>query len=355
MVCQRVSRPGGLLRLALLTAAAVVAAAACGSATSGSPTPAPTARVSSFQVLAVQGFKGSATGISLYDSTTDTWRTISTGSRVDQPRFATPGRVAYLAAGGIYSQNLDGSDRRMEVSGNINDFAFSVDGTIAYITPVPPLNDRSQLTIQQPSGQTVTADIGAASGIGGVVPQRRLEFSPDGKLLLLVEPSVASPYLQVRALDGNLRLAPATGPWVSGGGAAWSGNSRFYFSDGSGLQLADLTTGSTRTVLPDVHAWNPATSPDGRYVVYEQRDAQAGQFGGYGPSRLQLFDSTGSVVNGVHGDGGTLARFVSPREFFFSSGTDATAAVNRYDVVARIERSAGMTGFVTDMRLVSAG
>lgn len=358
MICRSVSRAGGIVRLALLAAAAVVVATACGSATGGKPSPAPTltAPASSYQVLAIQGFKGSATGIGLYDSVTNAWRTIPAGSSVDQPRFAAPRRVAYLGAGGIYGEALDGSDGRIEVSGNINDFAISMDGTIAYITPVPPLNDRSQLTIKQPSGQTVTTDVGRISGIGGIVPQRRLEFSPDGKLLLLVEPSVADPYLQIRALDGSLRLAPATGPFVNGGGAAWSGSSRFYFSDGSGLHLVDLTTSSTRTVLRGVHAWNPATSPDGRYVVYEQRDSQPDQPGGYGPSRLQVVDSgTSQALDGVERAGGTLARFVSPTEFFFSAGTDPTAAINSYDVTDRTERSTGMTGFVTDVHLVNAG
>jgi hypothetical protein len=357
MVCKSKSSAGRLLRLAVLGAAAVIVAAACGAATGGKPTPTPssTASAPSFQVLTVQGFKGSAAAIGLYDSTTDAWRTISTGSSADQPRFATPGRVAYLAAGGIYSENLDGSDRRTEVSGNISDFAFRVDGTIASISPVPPLNDRSRLTIQSPSGQTATADIGVATGIGGFVPQRRLEFSPDGKLLLLVEPSVADPYLQVRALDGSLRLAPPTGPFVSGGGAAWSAGSQLSFSNGSGLQEADLATGSTRTVLPSVHAWNPVTSPDGRYVVYEQRDPQPDQLGGYGPSRLQLFDgSAGKVVDGVQRDGGTLARFVSPTEFFFSSVTGAAAPIYRYDVANKTERSTGMSGFVTDVRWLNA-
>lgn len=361
MVCQSGDGARRPLRLAVLAVAAVFVAAACGSVTGGkpSPTPTPPAPASNFQVLAISGFKGSATGIGLYDSTSNAWRTIPTSSTVDQPRFAIPGRVAYLAAGGIYSQNLDGSDRRVEASGDIDDFAFSVDGTIAYIGPVAPQNDRSRLTIQRPNGQTVTRNIGATTGIGGIVPQRRLEFSPDGKLLLLVEPSVADPYLQVRALDGSLRLAPATGPFVGGGGAAWSGSGQLYFSDGSGLGLADLTTGSTRTVLPGVHAWNPVASPDGRYVVYERRDPQPDQFGGYGPARLQLFDGrAGSVVAGVQRDGGTLARFVSATEFFFSSeagGNGAAAAINRYDVASQTERSAGMTGFVTDVRVLNAG
>jgi hypothetical protein len=98
------------------------------------------------------------------------------------------------------------------------------------------------------------------------------------------------------------------------------------------------------------------TSPGDRYVAYEQRDPQPGQFGGYGPPRLRVFDSsTGKAVDRASRDGDTLARFVSPTEFFYSSGTDVRAAINRYDMATQTERPTGMTGFVTDVRLVNAG
>src|SRR5262249_11419952 len=154
--------------------------------------------------------------------------------------------------------------------------AWSRDGALAYIAPVGSLGDRFQLTVRLASGQVSAADVGVGGGIGGVFPQPEMRFSPDGQLLLIAEPTTSDPYLQVRALDASLRFAPQVGT----------------------LQVADPATRDVRTILSGVHAWNPAAGPDGRYVVYEQRDPQADQFGGYGPPRLQAFDTAlGKVVD----------------------------------------------------------
>ncbi|HSR25277.1 MAG TPA: hypothetical protein VLW53_17100 [Candidatus Eisenbacteria bacterium] len=120
--------------------------------------------------------------------------------------------------------------------------------------------------------------------------------------------------------------------------------------------MTDPATGVERTLLSGVHAWNPAASPDRRYVAYEQRDPQPDQFGGFGPARLQLFDLTsGKVVEGFSREDGVLARFVSGTEFWFSAGSDGTPAIVRYDLVTRAEAPMGMTGYVTDVRRGSAG
>lgn len=347
----------------LLAASVVLVTASCGgtAAQRSSPSPpGPSATASTpapaqgFQVLVAPTVRPAGVTVDLYDSTAGGFRTVPAAG--SQARFAGAGRLSFLTPDGIVSQNLDGSGRRTELSGSVIDYAWSRDGALAYITSVGAHNDQFQLAIKLPSGQTSTADVGRSGGIGGMVPQRKLEFSPDGQLLLVAEPMISDPYIQVRGLDASLRFAPPVGTFVSGGGADWTTGGRLAVSNAGSLQMADPATGEVRTLLSGVHAWDPAASSDGRYIVYEQRDPQSDRFGGYGPPRLQAFDTTaGKVVDGFHRDDGSLPRFVSPVEFWFSVGSDSAPPIYRYDLSGRTENPAGVSGFIADVRIGAGG
>ncbi|HXM58409.1 MAG TPA: hypothetical protein VOB72_23620 [Candidatus Dormibacteraeota bacterium] len=352
-------RPISPFRLLLVAAAAALVAAACGGAGANRPSPSPSnpsatptaTPAPSFQVLVTQA-KSASPGIAMYDAASGGFRTIPTAAAAAQARFVTAGRISYQTPDGIVSQDLDGSQRRTEVAGDIVDHAWSRDGALAYIAGGGVNDDQFTLTIKRPDGQTTSARIGVSTGIGGVIPQRTMRFSPDGQLLLIAEPMVADPYLQIRAPDGSLRFAPPTGNFVGGGGAAWIAGGKVVLSNAGSLQTADPATRDGRTLLAGVHAWNPAASPDGRYIAYEQRDPQPDQFGGYGPPRLQAFDGTaGKVVDGFRRDGAILPWFVSPTEVWFSAGSDPNPAIERYDLSGHAERPAGVSGLITDIRI----
>lgn len=348
-----------LLTPLALAAVLAIGMSACGTAGGGAtrtPTPAPSATTPSgdatFQVLAVSGPKGSQTGIGLYDSVAGTWQTIATGGSANQARFAADGRVAYLTADGIVSEKPDGSDRRIEVAGAVLDHGWRSDGAVAYVTAIDSASYRYRLTIKQPGKPDVDENIGFGAGRGGFFPQSRLAFSPDGTLLLDVEASgtpdetfQGMPNLHVRGLDGTVRFSTQTE-----GGATWGSQGKLYFFADGSLQVTDLTNTPPTTLVTGIHAWNPATSPDGRYLAYEQRDPQSDAFGGYGPPRLGVFDTTtGKVLDTVRLAGAALTRFVQPTQVWFSD-TEQTGPIQRYDLATQAQGQTGISGYVTDVR-----
>ena len=110
------------------------------------------------------------------------------------------------------------------------------------------------------------------------------------------------------------------------------------------MNVAEVTTGTTRTILPDARWHAPDTFPDGRSVVFERRNSR-------GQPRLELLDtSTDAVLPGFERYGGTAPRFVSPTEVWFhEAGPQATVSL---DLERRTEVPAGS---VTDVRRLRAG
>ena len=346
-------------RLLVLAATVLVLSAACGGA-AARPGPSPTTRppvptptpAPAFQALVGGAEKGSAGPISLYDSTVGA-RTLQV--RGTQFRFAGLGRISYLGEdGALYSQNLDGTARRTEVGGNVLEYGWGPDGTLAYVTSTDPgaPYDRGQLVIRPVAGPTATTDLGP--GIASVgIPQRSITFSPDGKLVMLAQVTFGSNQLSVRKLDGTILFAP------QGVHGAWTPDGRLYFSSDSGIFVADPVAGTTRTVVSGVRWYNPAVSPDGRYVVFEQQPA-AGQPAALSPRPwLYLLDTrSGTIVSGFQ-LAGISAHFVGPARFWYQVAVPQDSPDNRpvlaYDLTAwKAKTQAGLAGSVWDVHLGTA-
>jgi hypothetical protein len=224
----------------------------------------------------------------------------------------------------------------------IDAFAWSEDGALAYVAHSSAPTSGSRLVIRPSRG--AASAVALPPAVGGPTPI--LRFSPDGRLLLLVDAALAAGgasqgTLQVRRLDGSL-LFQAT----AASEATWAGSRRVYFMDARGVNVADLAAGTTRTILPGARWRAPDTSPDGRTVVFELAGAR-------GVPRLELVDtSTDAVLPGFERDGGTTPRFVSPTDIWFHEmGGDAIVCL---DLERRTETPTGLTGIVTDVRQVAA-
>lgn len=349
----------GAPALVVLTVTMLVVAG-CGS-TAARPHPSPSTRpvptatpAPTFQALTGGVAKGIAGSVALFDSATGQIRPLQVGGSLIS--FAGQGRLSYVGAGGLYSQDLDGTARRTEVSGSVLEYGWGPDGTLAYVTSTHPgaPDDRGQLVIRPPSGTSATADLGAGVAVVGI-PQQTIQFSPDGKLVMVAQTMFGSPALSVRRLDGTILFAP------QGTHGAWAANGWLYYSNDSGIYVADPMTAATREVVHGVRWYNPSVSPDGRYVVFEQQPSQEGVPTALSsPPWLQVLDTQrGTIVNWFRRDGGVSAHFVTPTQFWFQvpvrQDSPETRPVQSYDLAARTETQTGLTGNVWDVRFGNAG
>ena len=291
-----------------------------------------------------------------FDSTTGNARPTLAPGNATAARFTGSGRVSYLVADSIRSQDARGCGERTAAAGwslLIAGYAWSATVDLAYVAGAPSAGPagEDELVIERPGSPPAAVALGPASGWGGEPPQ--LRFSPDGSLLLLVDGALrgsAAATLQVRRLDGRLVFGPAAGPAGAPSDATWGGSRKVYFWDARGVNVADLATGATRTILPGLRWYRPDTAPDGRAIVFELRDGQ-------GVPRIELLDTaTDSVVPGYVRDGATLARFVSPTEIWFHElarcagcdGGQPRSEITSLDTVRLTEQPTGIAGFVTD-------
>lgn len=358
IVSRATTLPHVASRLLLLGLA--IGLAGCGRfASGGSPTPPD----STFQALVASAPdpEGNVT-TTRYDSATRRAQTTPAPGNASSARFTGPGRISYLVTDSIQSQGVQGGEQRTEATGRsllIAAYAWSSRGALAYLAQAAEAGTGrgGELVIARPGRSTVTVPLALGSATAPADPPQ-VAFSPDGSLLLVVDPlhaGTAAATLQVRQLDGRLVFGPTpSGP--EGGlpsDATWGSGQKLYFRDARGVNVADLRTGTTGTILPGVRWYRPDTSPDGRTIVFELRD-------GLGTPRLELLDTaTDTVVAGFARDGGTLARFVAPNEIWFHAvttcaGCDAVTQVRSeivsLDTVRVSERPTGLSGFLTDVR-----
>jgi hypothetical protein len=345
------SLPHVASRLLLLGLAVVLAG--CGRfATGGSPTPPD----SNFQALvaSVPDPEGNATTVR-YDSATRKALVTAAPGNTSAARFTGNGRISYLATDSIQSQDVLGGGQRIEAASPpllISGYAWSSRGALAYLAQASDAGAGrgGELVIQRPGQPKVTVPMTARSGIpAGDPPQ--LQFSPDGSLLLVVDGlrgGTAQATLQVRQLDGRLVFGPiqSARPAASPSDATWGRDGRLYYRDARGVNVTDLRAGTTRTILPGVRWYRPSTSPDGRTIVFELRDAR-------GVPRFELLDTaTDTVVAGFERDAATLARFVSPSEIWFHpvAAGEVRGELVSLDTLRLSEHPTGLSGYLTDVR-----
>lgn len=353
----RVSRGVMLRGMALRTlvvASMAVLVAGCGRAL---PLGATTTPTSAYQALVVGLPDPEGNAVTRrFDSTTGRTLATQAPTNASTTRFTAAGGVSYLLPDSIHSEDPAGGPSRTDASDRsrlIAGYAWSPAGALAYVAHSMALGSGSQLVIDTPAGARATVQLPPAVGRGG---RPALRFSPDGRLLLLVDTVLAGtgpqPTVQIRRLDGSLLFGPAAAGLSAAppSEAVWAGSGRLYFWDGRGVNLVDLASGVTRTVLPGVHWFDPDASPDGRTIVFERRD-------GRGRSQLALLDTqSGTVVGGFARDGAILPRFVSPSEIWFHEmgTTRVSPAIVSLDLGRLTEEPTGLTGYVTDVRQLTA-
>ncbi|HVL33253.1 MAG TPA: hypothetical protein VM600_06690 [Actinomycetota bacterium] len=241
-------------------------------------TPMPRARRA---VVAADG------AISLYDVRADTVTELARGEGIRLPRFANRNEVSFVqdAGEGAVLRLLNVSTRAVRdvltVTTGIRAYDWSPDrGSVAYVTV--DSDGYPQVEIRDLAGDQSTftmATLARARGRGRTISdQERVEFSADGRFLLIVftpadgdpkeDIGVEQSQLQVRALDGTLAFSepnhrePTQGLW------SFDATQVFYRSD-RGTRLW-RTSNVDSTPIKGRGAWfNPWASPDGRTVVYD--------------------------------------------------------------------------------------
>jgi hypothetical protein len=348
-------------RRLLLTGTALLLAVACGRVPTGGPSPGPP--VPSFQAL-VAGApdpQGNAT-TTRFDSATRRALALPAPGNATATRFSGAGRISYLLADSIQSQDVLGGAERVEAANRsllMAVYTWSSRGVLAYLAqPAEAGAGRTgELVIQQPGQRAVTVSL-ADGGWPVATDPPQLQFSPDGSLLLLFDPlhaGTAQATLQVRRLDGRLVFGPAGAGAPSD--ATWGPDGKLYFDDARGVNVADVARRApVRTILPGVRWYRPDTAPDGRTIVFELRDG--------GVPRFELLDTASdAVIPGFARPGADYARFVSPTEIWFHplapcatcGGTPAVRSeIVSLDTARLTERWTGLTGFLTDVRRTAA-
>jgi hypothetical protein len=333
-----IGRPAARFPFLALVIGLALLTAACGRAMAGGPGPG--TGTTSYQTLVVGARDPEGNALTVrFESLAARSQATAVPTNAADERFTPAGGISYLLPDSIRTLQVAGGGRTdaSTATGVIAAFAWSRDGTLAYVAHGTAVGGGSRLVIRGVVGTART--IALPPAVGGAAPN--LRFSPDGRLLLLVDAALAGQSsLQVRRLDGGVVF--------QAGGASegtWAGSGRVYYMDARGVNVADLATGRARTILPDVQWRAPDSSPDGGTVVFELRGA--------GQARLELLStSTDAVLPGFARDGGTDPRFVSPTEVWFHDA--GGPAIVSLDIERRTETPTGLSGIVTDVRQVAA-
>lgn len=343
-----------------LLVGAVLVLAACGQTTANRPSPTPTAPSPSpivgFQALyADPSIQGSP--IQFFDSTVGQPRLVhgSVNQVLRQPRFAGTDRVSVLSPEGVVSADLNGSSRRIEVAGSFASHAWGPDGTVAAVEPADVIQG-SRLVVRVPGRTPVTVSLPpypAASERGTI----GLDFSPDGRLLLVQAPFAVQPggppersSIQVRRLDGTLLFgAPITKLPEVPTWAVWSADGTLYYTDPRGVVSVDTASGKARVVLADMHWSRPDVSPDGRVIVFQTWEGDT--------PVLHLLDVATGKVGGFARTWVTHPQFVSSTRLWLNeeapctqcmTPTQTLPSILGYDLPTRTESRTGLTGILND-------
>ena len=274
----------------LITLAACSAAPA---STGPSPTPGTpstagsTARATGYRVL----FTASTTAgseILLYDSASSTpQQLVSLGAgAAPEAHFVSAQKIAYVDAStpSIRIMTFDLSTRAstadVTVTGFVPAFAYSHSGSmLAYL--LHDASNKPSLHIRR-GGQETSLNLNAIAGRGvGRDDELRLEYSPDDKYLLMVDTFVGNQgqapetgqFLVLRTADNTVAFLPPAGTSANATMATWARHSnRVYYRDAVGVRTWDAEVHSVGTLASGLHWYDPAPSPDDRWLAYTDID-----------------------------------------------------------------------------------
>lgn len=278
-----------------MTLVVLITLAACSSTpTSSGPTPSAassataTAPASTYRLLFTAATT-SASEILLYDSASSTpQQLVSLPAGVaPEAHFVTAQKIAYVDASGPSSRimTFDLSTRAsavdLTVSGFVPAFAYSHDGSmLAYL--LHDASNKPSLHLRH-SGQETSLGLNAIPGRGiGRDDEVRLEYSPDDKYLLMVDTFVGNQgqapetgqFLVLRTADNTVAFLPPSGTSANATMATWARhNNRLYYRDAVGVRTWDAEVHSVGTLAAGLHWYDPAPSPDDRWLAYTDIDS----------------------------------------------------------------------------------
>ena len=305
--------------ISLVVLIALAACSAAPASTTGSPLatgPSSTgtpARASAYRVL----FTASTTSgneILLYDSASNTpQQLVSLGAGVaPEAHFVSAQKIAYVETSVISSRimTIDLSTRAsgadVTVSGYVPAFAYSHDGSmLAYL--LHDSANKPSLHVRRGGHETIL-NLNAIAGRGvGRDDELRLEYSPDDKYLLMVDTFIGNQgqapetgqFLVLRTADNTVAFLPPSGTSANATMATWARHSnRVFYRDAVGVRTWDAEVHSVGTLAGGLHWYDPAPSPDDRWLAYTDIDTQ------FVP-RVKLYD--------LHGGGQTATTSPAPR------------------------------------------
>jgi hypothetical protein len=146
-------------------------------------------------------------------------------------------------------------------------------------------------------GKETSLSLNAIVGRGiGRDDEVRLEYSPDDKYLLMVDTFLGNQgqapetgqFLVLRAADNTVAFLPPSGTSANATMATWGRHSdRLYYRDAVGVRTWDAEVHSVGTLAGGLHWYDPAPSPDDRWIAYTDVDTN------FVP-RVKLYDLQGN-------------------------------------------------------------
>lgn len=226
--------------------------------------------------------------ILLYDSASSTPQqlvSLSVGV-MPEAHFVSAQKIAYVDASGPSSRimSFDLSTRAsavdLTVTGFVPAFAYSHDGSmLAYL--LHDASNKPSLHVRR-GGQETSVGLNAIVGRGiGRDDEVRLEYSPDDQYLLMVDTSVGNQglapetgqFLVLRTADNTVAFLPPSGTSANATMATWAHHTnRLYYRDAVGVRTWDAEVHSVGTLAGGLHWYDPAPSPDDRWLAYTDID-----------------------------------------------------------------------------------
>ena len=226
----------------------------------------------------------------LYDVKADSNRRLTNdGPTTDEtsPRFRDGDTVTFLASFKVMEIDLS-SGRAAQLIGTedpVAAFDWSPDGeTLALLTAEPAV---ALFTPADGRTETIRSlhecpDCGRG---GGDDDETRIEWSPDGSDLLVVNTGIDdhvgnTPTMWAMNVEGRDLITPRDGTharWTAGSNAIIYEPWNYTLGLEEAARLVDIRTGKTST-LPISSVYRPAPSPDGRFITYDDGRANADVF-----------------------------------------------------------------------------
>ena len=226
----------------------------------------------------------------LYDSASSApQQLVSTGGATPEARFISSQKIAYVDATAEMASRIvtvDLSTRagstNVTANGFVPAFAFSHDGALlAYL--VHDAQNNVALHERQ-NGHELTLALNPIRSRGiSRDDEVRLEYSPDDKYLLMVDTYVGNQgqapqtgqLLVLLASDLSVVFFPPSGVSANATMATWARHAdRMYYRDAIGVRSWSVEDRTVTTLVTGLHWYDPASSPDDRWLAFTDIDAQ---------------------------------------------------------------------------------